>query len=553
MAALFESATAGGLFFDASAAGSTYSSDLDFDYLLSQVGSLSQSPSDDSFYSSTLLDDVSSGNGELSWHVEWFDSAQDIVDLSYGSPRPDDQVKPTLTPATNGRSSGPNVKQSGATAPGAAQKKVDTSRRKVQRCRTVGGASQPSGSEADKSPAIKDEAPTNPQDFVSFELSPEELQFYSDAFINSSTEAPATISPTLLLAPLTPPPSTPATETADITVTTPVQKSKDKPAMDYSFVPLNQASEFFIPDNYGYPLTPGYVDTSNTYMVDMAKSHSLPAATKPKKRARAPAALLLTPPMSNKRKRSDDDEMPAHQQQIAPQVQYKRPRLEQYPSMPEHVPTLGSMPSGFDPLSTPMTEYAHQPDLSPYDTLMSCYTDNQLQYEQYVIPQTPYHMAFQPEEFQHTPPLTPFESMGWYTPQRVNLPKTQQTVWSTPRTLPPQHYPITPSPTPQRKQKDLRRLSLAPNPPPRVAPYPLSPPLSAPPYPVTQQHLLPKLEPYDAAPAMIPPRKEGKKGRKGKNNGGGMFINFTADDRETILSGVAPSGSSKSKKEKKDD
>jgi hypothetical protein len=52
---------------------------------------------------------------------------------------------------------------------------------------------------------------------------------------------------------------------------------------------------------------------------------------------------------------------------------------------------------------------------------------------------------------------------------------------------------------------------------------------------------------------MIPPRKEGKKGRKGKFNNGGLFINFTPDDRETILSGVAPSGSSKSKKDKKND
>ena len=32
-----------------------------------------------------------------------------------------------------------------------------------------------------------------------------------------------------------------------------------------------------------------------------------------------------------------------------------------------------------------------------------------------------------------------------------------------------------------------------------------------------------------------------------------MFINFTAEDKDTILSGVAPSGSSKAKKEKKAD
>lgn len=31
-----------------------------------------------------------------------------------------------------------------------------------------------------------------------------------------------------------------------------------------------------------------------------------------------------------------------------------------------------------------------------------------------------------------------------------------------------------------------------------------------------------------------------------------MFINFTADDKDTILNGVAPSGSSKGKKEKKE-
>jgi hypothetical protein len=80
-------------------------------------------------------------------------------------------------------------------------------------------------------------------------------------------------------------------------------------------------------------------------------------------------------------------------------------------------------------------------------------------------------------------------------------------------------------------------------------PYPLSPPNSAPPYPVTQQHLLPKFDPHETVPA-TPTKKEGKKGRKGKN-AGGMFINFTADDRDTILSGVAPSGSSKAKKEKK--
>jgi hypothetical protein len=258
--------------------------------------------------------------------------------------------------------------------------------------------------------------------------------------------------------------------------------------------------------------------------------------------------------MSNKRKRSHDDDMPV--QQVAPE-QYKRARLQgQFSSMDQS--SFGSTPSTlttstFEPVEPQFAEptYQYQSDFSPYETLMSCYNDNQIQYEHYSVPQqSPYQMQFQQQQEPfHTPPVSPFETMGWYAPPRPYMQKTQPTVWSTPRTI-PQQYPISPAATPQKKQKDFRRLSLAPQ-PPRMNTYPLSPPLSAPPYPVTQQHLLPKLDPYDAGLPLTPPKKDGKKGRKGRqNNGGGMFINFTADDKETILSGVAPSGSSKAKKEK---
>ena len=113
MPTLFESAAGSGLFFDASAAGCVYSGDLDFDYRLSQVGSRPQSLSDNSFYSSTLLDKSSSRTRELDWHVEWFDSSPDIVDFAYSdSPSAGDQLKPTLPLATNGRSSEPDITQS---------------------------------------------------------------------------------------------------------------------------------------------------------------------------------------------------------------------------------------------------------------------------------------------------------------------------------------------------------------------------------------------------------------------------------------------------------
>jgi hypothetical protein len=560
MAALFESATSGGVLFDTAATGA-YGSDLDFDYLLSQVGVFGSPDSDDSFNLSNFLDDKSSfnNNGELSWHVEWFDSTNDIVNydstLSLDS---DDQLKHTPS-VTNGRSTGQNIKQqteATATAP------KDSSRKKVQKGR-AGKIPKPETSADPPTPSsfINDPpASTNPQDLLSFELSPEELQFYSEAFISSTDEQPATISPTLLLAPLTPPPSSPLTQAPELTVTTPAQeKSKDKPTMDYSFLPVNPASEFYIPNNnlgpeqYGYPLTPQYMDPG-AYVIDMAKSTSAPPVPEvqtPKKRRRAPETLNLTPPISNKRKRTDGDDVATP----AP-VQYKRPKLQQRFSSMEYIPSFGSTPSTlttstFESLETPLPEqsYGFHSDLSPYDTLMSCYTDGQIQYDQYALPQTPYHMQLH-QEF-NTPPVSPFESFGWYAPQRPYIAqKTQQTVWNTPRTMPHQ-YPISPAPTPQKKAKDPRRLSLAPQPQRPQHPYPLSPPHSAPPYPVTQQHLLPKLDPYDGGLPITPP-KIGKKGRKGKNGGGGgMFINFTADDRETILSGVAPSGSSKAKKEKK--
>lgn len=566
MAALFESATSGGLFFDAAASGA-YGDDLDFNYLLSQVGVFDSPASDDSFFSSTLLDAASSTamTGELSWHVDWFDSSNDIVDLpsydSTPSSEAHDHVRHSDSTATNDRTSPENIKQTEATA--TVQKKAKA-KHQVQEGRLT-EIPQPCASE---SSFINDAITSStPQDPLSFDLTQEQLQAYSDAFLNVSDEqAPATISPSLLLAPLTPPPSSPLTEAPELTLTSPAQKkSKDtkaKSAMDYSFFSFNSPSEFYFPDNnFGYPLTPGYTPTymdPNAYVIDMAKSHSAPsypiAQTTPKKRRRVPEPLTLTPPMSNKRKRSDEDEMPA--QQVAPE-QFKRPRLQGQVSSMDHLSSFGSTPSTltaatFESVEIPFAEptYQYQSDFSPYETLMSCYSDNQVQYEHYAVPQqTPYQVQFQQEQF-HTPPVSPFETMGWYAPQRPYMQKTQPTVWSTPRTI-PQQYPISPAATPQKKQKDLRRLSLAPQ-PLRMNSYPLSPPHSAPPYPVTQQHLLPKLDPYEAGLPLTPPKKDGKKGRKGRqNNGGGMFINFTADDKETILSGVAPSGSSKAKKEKK--
>jgi hypothetical protein len=572
MAALFESSTSGGLFFDAAASGA-YGDDLDFNYLLSQVGVFDSPASDDSLFSSTLLDGTSSTAlaGELSWHVEWFDSSNDIVDLpSYdSSPRSEahDHVRHSVPEGTNDRTTPQNIKQTEATATGQKKAKAKST---VQKGRLT-EIPQPSSSETS---FINDAtSSSDPQDSLSFDLTHEQLQAYSDAFLNVTDEqAPATISPSLLLRTLTPPPSSPLTEAAELTVTTPANKksedskdkdTKDKAAMDYAFFQFNSPSEFYIPDNtFNYPLTPGYTPTymdPNAYVIDMAKSHSEPsypiAESTPKKRRRAPEPLMLTPPMSNKRKRSDDDAAPV--QQVAPE-QYKRPRLQGQFSPMDHVPSFGSTPSTlptttFEPVEAPtFTEpnYQYQSDFTPYETLMSCYSD-QVQYDHYAVPQqSPYQVQFQQDQF-HTPPVSPFEQMGWYAPQRPYMQKTQPTVWNTPRTL-PQQYPISPAPTPQKKQKDLRRLSLAPQ-PPRMNVYPLSPPHSAPPYPITQQHhLLPKLDPYDAGLPVTPPKKDGKKGRKGRqNNGGGMFINFTADDKETILSGVAPSGSSKAKKEKK--
>jgi len=567
MAALFESATTGGLFFDA-AASAAYGDDLDFNYLLSQVGVFDSPSSDDSFFSSTLLDDVSSTAmaGELSWHVEWFDSSNDIVDLPAYDSSPNseahDHVRHSLSPATNDQTTPQDIKQTEATAP--VQKKAKA-KSQVQKGRLT-EIPQPCASE----PSFINDTPSSstPQDPLSFDLTQEQLQAYSDAFLNVADEqAPATISPSLLVAPLTPPPSSPLTEAPELTLTSPVQKkSKDtsaKAAMDssYSFFSFTSPSEFYIPDNnFGYPLTPGYTPymDPNAYVIDMAKSQSAPsypvADSTPKKRRRAPEPLTLTPPMSNKRKRSDDDDIPVPQLVLE---QYKRPRLQSQVSPMDHHPSFGSTPSTltastFEPVETSFAEpnYQYQSDFSPYETLMSCYNDNQIQYEHYAVPQqNSYQVQFQQEQF-HTPPVSPFETMGWYAPQRPYMQKTQPTVWSTPRTV-PQQYPISPATTPQKKQKDFRRLSLAPQ-PPRMNAYPLSPPHSAPPYPVTQQHLLPKLDPYDAGLPLTPTKKDGKKGRKGRqNNGGGMFINFTADDKETILSGVAPSGSSKAKKEKK--
>ena len=67
--------------------------------------------------------------------------------------------------------------------------------------------------------------------------------------------------------------------------------------------------------------------------------------------------------------------------------------------------------------------------------------------------------------------------------------------------------------------------------------------------------MFPNLDPHDVIAPIAPvTKKEVKPGRKGKlKNDGEMFVNLTADDRDTILSGVAPSGSSKTKKEKKKD
>src|SRR5438105_3538778 len=135
MAALFESSTSGGLFFDAAASGA-YGDDLDFNYLLSQVGVFDSPASDDSLFSSTLLDDASSTAmaGELSWQVEWFDSSNDIVDLpSYDStPRSEahDHVRHSVTSGTNDRTTPQNIKQT-VTTP--AQKKSKDSKDKDTR------------------------------------------------------------------------------------------------------------------------------------------------------------------------------------------------------------------------------------------------------------------------------------------------------------------------------------------------------------------------------------------------------------------------------------
>jgi len=478
--------------------------------------------------------------------VEWFDSSVDIVDVTSPSGSPENasvnRVRQTSAKPTNDGSAVQNIKQSEATATGSShgnkgQKGPTTEAREPN-------TSEPSFNNPHSSTSA---AALSAQEFLSFDLTPEELQFYSDAFLTSDTaEQPATISPSLLLAPLTSPPSSPASA-PEFTITTPEQDkktSKDTAAMDYSFLAVNPTSELYIPDNFVY------VD-NNAYVIDMAKSYSAPshpAEVPPKKRRRVPEALNLAPAVSNKRKRPADDDMGAP----VGQEQYKRPRLQTHFSSMDDIHSFSSTRSTLntstESVQTPFAEptYYIQSDFSPYDTVMSCYNGNQAQYDPYVMPSTPYPMQFTEQQF-HSPPVSPFESMGWYAPTRPYMQKTQQAVWNTPRTL-PQQYPISPAPTPQKKQKDLRRLSLARNPAPRIQPmYPLSPPHSAPPYPVTQQHL----DPHDGGIPVTPPKKDGKKGRKGRNQGGGMFINFTADDRDTILSGVAPSGSSKAKKEKK--
>src|ERR1700736_4093947 len=114
MATLFESATSGGLFIDAATAAPC-GGDLDFEYFLSQVGVLGSPSIDDSFFGLTAADRSSAENGELKWHVEWFNSANDIVDLascdlSTGS-NSEDQLKPSLPPATNDGSTDQNIKQ----------------------------------------------------------------------------------------------------------------------------------------------------------------------------------------------------------------------------------------------------------------------------------------------------------------------------------------------------------------------------------------------------------------------------------------------------------
>jgi len=591
MAALFESATNGGLFFDSAASGA-YSSDLDFDYLLSQVGVLSSPLTDDSFFTSNLLDDKSqtSLNTELSWHVEWFDSSKDIVDVSYSSdgaspnsegaaaPIVDhDQLRQSFAAVTNDAASDLKLKQTEATP--ASQTHDENKVQKSRITEIPRPSSPPAAFIIPESPAVptvkrKTVSPTSKDSYPT--LTQEELQLYSDVFASESVHTPVedtlkTISPSLLVVPLTPPPSSPlATEhtpEAPLTVTSTAQeqKSKDKAAMDYSYYPVNPESELYIPDHqFVYPLTP-QLQYMDPYVIDMAKSQSAPSYPSTesvlKKRRRVPSTLNLAPAVSNKRKWSDVDEVPV--MPVTPE-QYKRARLqgEFNPEYAYSFPPNSAITSTFESVPSPLVDTSYEirtADFSPYDTVMSCYSDNQIQYDQYALPQAPYQLPIQQEAF-HTPPVSPFETMGWYAPSRPYMQKTQPTFWNTPRTVPPPpqphpQYPISPAPTPQKKGPP-RRLSLAPQPPPiSRSIYPLSPPHSAPPYPVTQQHLLPKLDPYDSGLPVTSPKKDGKKGRKGRNNkgGGGMFINFTAEDKDTILSGVAPSGSSKAKKEKKAD
>jgi len=189
MAALFESTTSGSLFFDSAASGA-YTSDLDFDFLLSQVGALASPLTDDSLFTSNLLDENSQTplTGELSWHVEWFDSSRDIVDgNSCDVPSPNseaithDQLRHALSSATNDASSNLNLKQTEATPGSSSQSKVQNGR--------ITEIPKPCSSALS---FITQSVPTStsstPQDFLSA-LTPEELQLYSDVFSADSVVA----------------------------------------------------------------------------------------------------------------------------------------------------------------------------------------------------------------------------------------------------------------------------------------------------------------------------------------------------------------------------
>jgi hypothetical protein len=319
--------------------------------------------------------------------------------------------------------------------------------------------------------------------------------------------------------------------------------------MDYSFSPLNSDPDSYILD-FGYPPTPQYLDNN---VIDLGKSQSAAVEVAAKKRRRVPQPLILGPAGSNQRKRSNKDDSTV-EQMTSEEYSNKRPRLA---SEITSTPRLGPIPEEqpYESIPTlildPTCQF--QSDFTPYDNIMF-YPENPFQYDQCTMPETSYRIPF-PQEVFATPPVSPFESMGWYAPSTAYVSKPQQTLWNTPHTL-PQQYPISPASTPQKlndrplsSSPAVDKINIAPQ--PQRTSYPPSPPQSAPLYNIPQQHLLPKLEPYGTA-LVVPPKKD-KRGRKGKNGKGegGMFINFTADDRETILSGVAPSGSSKSKKELK--